>query len=79
MDLATLRTLVADISSKVDVLYSQTARMKSFIDACDSRLNDNFSPTINPQAFLDLQAPIYTEILTAIEAASDQLGSDILH
>lgn len=79
MDLITLRALVADIKTKADVLHGQTSRLKGFIDMADDRLNDRFSSAINPQIFLDLQAPIYTEILTAIETASDQLGSDILH
>lgn len=78
MTLQELRTIVADVAQKGDTLFGKTMRLKSFIDRVDRIINDNeFAATINVDAFVAVQTPIYLAILHDIEVAADALGTDL--
>ena len=79
MTLEELRVLVADIKTKSRAIRDAALSLDQMIVAIDAQINNEYASTINVDAFVAIQTPIYLERLTALEAATDALGTDALH
>ena len=81
MTIEELRVVASAEAQKVRNLYNAAQELDIFIHGAVDRLNedDPLSAAINPDAFIAIQLPIYTQLLTAIETASDALNTDALH
>jgi hypothetical protein len=62
--------LVAALKSKVDELEVFIRRIYVYIN------DPNFAVTVDVDAFVAIQVPIYTALLVEIETAADALGTD---
>lgn len=79
MTLQELQIIVDDIQTKVGVVNGNSRALRSFIDEVSQIINGPYSSTINVDAFVALQTPIYLELLTNLEQSTDALGTDGLN
>ena len=81
MTLDDLRAIVIYVRTKRESLMSSVQDFETFVEVVwDAIKPENpFASTIDVDAFVAIQVPIYLAKLTAIETASDQFGTDLLH
>ena len=79
MTLQELRTIVADIQDKEMALMDSVQKLGGLLATVSHIINGPFSSTINVDALVALETPLYIEALTAIETAADALGTDPFH
>jgi hypothetical protein len=77
MTLEELRTATATTLGLAEELSRVVGELNAFMLRVDTQVNDaDFSPSIDVDAFVAVQTPIYNAHLVAIEAAADALGTD---
>lgn len=80
MTLSELQSLATTINQQVKDLRNATTILEGFMASVITFVNDpNFSSTIDVDAFVAIQLPIFTSLLTAVEQKADALNSDILN
>ena len=80
MTLQELQQLVATVQNLVINLDGAISNLRTFVNKVSSQVNDpDFSQVLfdgNVDDFVAVQTPIYIGLLTAIETATDALGTD---
>lgn len=77
MTLQELQAIVEDVRTKANMLQGAASNLASFMEKIYRIINDpDFSSTINVDAFVAIQTPLYLEHLHNIEVAADVLGTD---
>lgn len=81
MTLEELQAIVQDVAAKSSALLDASQQLNGFFQEvlADVHPSNPLSAAINVDAYVAIQTPIYLAKLTAVEAAADLLGSDLLH
>lgn len=83
MTLAQLRTLVQDLVNKTDAVGVAQANLRAFLETITVGIAPGPVSSVLDQADIDeiitAQTPLYNALLTALETATDALGTDAFH
>lgn len=81
MTIEELRAIVLDIHNKSQAIFAAANDLESFMQQVEQDVADSnpMSIAINVDQYVSIQSPIYVAKLTALETASDALGTDALH
>ena len=74
-----IRALVSAIKPKTELVRVKSQELHSFVEELDQAINRIAGDCIDVDVLVAKYVPIYLEKLTALETASDDLGTDSLH
>lgn len=76
-----LRTIVAAIKPLIARVNASSSDLEVFITEIEEMISTQnvFNNSIDPNAFVAIQTPIYIQLLTDLETAADALNTDPLH
>lgn len=74
-----LRIIVSSIKPQTELVRIKSQELHSFVEELDQAINGIAGDCIDVDALISKYASIWIEKLTALETASDALGTDSLH
>ena len=75
-----LRITVDMISEQIDTLQNRTRAVERFMKDTKRMIREEnpFASTIDVDAFIAIQTPLFISMLTEVEEAADALNTDVL-
>lgn len=81
MTVQEINALAKSLEPLVTTLRAAVSELDSFIGSVEQATSEAniFAGTINADLFIQIEAPVYLELLRRIEVAADAFGTDILN
>lgn len=73
MILSELQAIVLDIKTKTITVEQSSGHLMTFVDRIDTIVNSEYGPTINVDAFVAIQTPLYVALLNDLQNAVNAL------